>query len=176
VLTFLPKLFAQTYAGGPNTGTAVGGWLTTLALIVGLAGMFTAGRAVDRGARTPAVLLAGALGQAPFLALVGLIAGPALLPLMMATAFFHFFTQPPGNHLVAELVPARLRGLGYGLYFAVAFGVGSSGAVLGGWLSERVGLARAFGALSAALVPGIVAAGWLVAAGRGGLLGRDRID
>lgn len=164
VLTFLPKLFAETYGGGSRSGTAIGGALTTLALLVGLAGMFTAGRAVDRGARTSAVFLAGALGQGPFLVAVALAGGTVLLPLMMATAFFHFFTQPAGNHMVAELVPPRLRGLGYGLYFAVAFGVGSSGAVLGGWISERAGLARALGFLSAALVPGIVAAAFLARA------------
>jgi MFS family permease len=73
-------------------------------------------------------------------------------------AFFHFFTQPPANYLVAGFVPPRLRGLGYGVYFFVAFGTGSLGAAFGGWVSERAGLAQAFPALAVLLVPAIVAA------------------
>ena len=52
-------------AGG--TGTAVGGALATATLIVGLLGMWVAGRAADRGARPAWVFLFGAAGQMPFL-------------------------------------------------------------------------------------------------------------
>jgi hypothetical protein len=76
---------------------------------------------------------------------------------MMAVAFFHFFTQPPANHMVADFVPPRLRGLGYGVYFFVAFGTGSLGASFGGWVSDRHGLAQAFPALALLAVPAVAA-------------------
>ena len=45
-----------------------------------------------------------------------------LVPLFMGVSFFHFFTQPSGNHMVAEFTPPRLRGLGYGVYLLMTFG------------------------------------------------------
>jgi MFS family permease len=84
----------------------------------------------------------------------------------MSVAFFHFLTQPAGNHLVADFTPPRLRGLGYGLYFLMTFGAGALGASLGGWVSERVGLAYAFPALAAVLAPCLVAMAVLAALAR----------
>jgi MFS family permease len=156
--TFLPKLFATRYASDASAGTALGGLLTTLALLVGLVGMYAAGRAIDRGMQPARVFLIGALVQTPFLLAIAHVGDKGLLPLMMAVAFFHFCTQPAANYLVAGFVPPRLRGLGYGIYFFVAFGTGSFGAAFGGWVSEQRGLQQAFPALAILLVPAIVAA------------------
>jgi MFS family permease len=161
VTTFLPKFLGGRFAAGASNETAVGGALTTLALLTGLFGMYVAGRLVDRGLRPVSVFLVGTLLQAPFLVALGLLGGLALVPLAMALAFFHFFTQPPGNHMVARFTPPRLRGLGYGVYFLVAFGAGSLGASVGGFVSERVGLDIAFPALAALLVPAVIAVLWL---------------
>ena len=159
--TFLPKFFAVSYTDELTLGTALGGVLTTAALLVGLAGMYTAGRLVDRGHHAAFVFLIGGTLQIPLLVAIRWIAGPALLPLFMSVAFFHFFTQPAGNKLVAQLTPPRLRGLGYGIYFLMTFGAGSVGGVLGGWVSKRTGLASVFPALAALLVPSILAVGLL---------------
>jgi MFS family permease len=156
--TFLPKLFATRYAADSSSGTALGGLLTTLALLVGLLGMYVAGRAVDRKMRPARVFLVGALVQTPFLVAIFWVGDVGLLPILMAVAFFHFFTQPPANYMVADFVPPRLRGLGYGVYFFVAFGTGSFGAAFGGWVSEREGLQQAFPALALLLLPVILSA------------------
>jgi MFS family permease len=160
ITTFLPKLFATRYAleADPSASTALGGRLTTVALLAGLAGMYLAGRAVDRGIRPERVFLVGALAQTPLLLAIGYAGNTTLLPLMMTVAFFHFCTQPPGNFMVARFTPPRLRGMGYGIYFFVSFGLGSLGAALGGWISERHGLERAFSTLAFLLLPAIVAA------------------
>jgi MFS family permease len=165
--TFLPKLFATRYAEGAPQSAAVSGLLTTLAMLVGLAGMFVAGRTVDRGMPPVRAFLVGAVVQAPFLVLVGWVAGPALVAATMAVAFFHFFTQPPANHMVADFTPPRLRGLGYGIYFFVVFGAGSLGASFGGWISERYDLALAFPALAVLAVPAVAATIALAVALRG---------
>jgi len=156
--TFLPKFFAKSYASGTSAGVALGGLLTTLALLSGVAGMYVAGRGIDRGTSSARVFLAGAVAQLPFLAALGFAGGPALLPLAMLAAFSHFFTQPPGNRLVVEFTPPRLRGLGYGIYFLVAFGAGSLGATVGGWVSEHRALESVFPALAIVGLPGVLAA------------------
>jgi MFS family permease len=158
ITTFLPKLFATRFAPEGTSGAALGGWLATAALLVGLAGMYVAGRAIDRKVAPARVFLAGAVIQAPFLVAVAWAADPTLLPLLMAVAFFHFVTQPSGNYMVAEYVPPRLRGMGYGVYFFVSFGMGSVGASIGGWVSEREGLELAFPAMAMLLVPAVAAA------------------
>ncbi len=157
ITTFLPKLLGTRYASDAGASTAIGGFLTTLALLTGLLGMYVAGRLLDRGVQPARVFLVGALVQTPLLVAIAYVGNPGLLPLMMTVAFFHFITQPPGNYMVADFVPPRLRGLGYGIYFFVAFGAGAFGAMFGGWVSERAGLARAFAALAALLVPSILA-------------------
>lgn len=156
ITTFLPKLLGTRYAAEAGASTAIGGLLTTLALLTGLLGMYVAGRAVDRGVHPARIFLVGALVQTPLLLAIAYAGNFTLLPLMMTVAFFHFITQPPGNYMVAKFVPPRLRGLGYGIYFFVAFGAGSFGAAFGGWVSERSGLNWAFAALAILLVPSIV--------------------
>jgi MFS family permease len=155
--TFLPKLFATRYSSDPAEGTALGGALTTAALLVGLAGMYIAGRSVDRGMTPARALLYGVVLQAPFLVAIYYSGSLFLLPLMMAAAFFHFFTQPAANHLVASYVPPRVRGLGYGIYFFISFGTGSLGAIVGGWISENRGLSQIFPAMALLLIPAFVA-------------------
>ena len=49
----------------------------------------------------------------------------ALLLISMVFALFHFAGQPVGNSLVAKYTDTSGRGLGFGIYFASAFGIGS---------------------------------------------------
>jgi MFS family permease len=157
VTTFLPKLFAINASSDPGTGTVIGGALTTAALLLGLVGMYVAGRLIDRGVRASWVFLAAALFQMPFLIAIGYIGGPMLLPLAMGVSFFHFMSQPAGNLMVSILTPPQLRGLGYGIYFFIGFGAGSVGSTISGWISEREGLAFSFTVLAAFLLPAIAA-------------------
>ena len=155
--TFLPKLLSTTYTANVQTGTAVGGALTTAALLFGVVGMHTAGRISDSGRHPASVFLWGAALQAPLLVAMAYVGGPALFALAVAVAFFHFFTQPVGNQLVAQLTSPSARGLGYGLYFFVAFGAGSTGAALSGWVSDNLGLSAIFAVLAGVLAPAVLA-------------------
>lgn len=128
VTTFLPKFFATRLTDEASTGTALGGLLTTLALAVGLVGIWAGGRLADRGVAAPVLFLLGAAAQIPFLVALGYLGSPGLVPAAMGVAFFHFLTQPAGNYMVADFTPPRLRGLGYGVYFFMSFGAGSVGA------------------------------------------------
>jgi predicted MFS family arabinose efflux permease len=155
--TFLPKFFAISYTEDASLGTALGGAMTTIALLVGLVGMYTAGKMADSGLSPALVFLMGALFQIPFLLAIAYFGGVALLPLAMGVSFFHFFTQPVGNQMVAAFTPPRLRGLGYGLYFLTVFGAGSFGAGISGWVSEHVSLAYSFAALAGIALPAVLA-------------------
>jgi MFS family permease len=155
--TFMPKFFAVSYASDPEGGTALGGALTTATLLIGLLGMYVAGRLSDGGIRAPWVFLVGVTLQIPFLVALGFAGRPTLVPLAMSVAFFHFLTQPVANQMVAEFTPPRLRGLGYGVYFLMTFGAGSIGSTISGWVSERVDLASAFAALALVLAPSVLA-------------------
>ena len=157
IATFLPKFLAVTYATSSRIGTAIGGTLTTAALLVGLGGMWLAGRAIDRGTHPARAFLIGALAQAPFLVAIAFVPGAFALPLFMGVAFFHFFTQPAGNHMVADFTPPRLRGQGFGIYFLMTFGVGALVASIGGFVSVRWGLSWTFPVLAAILAPCVVA-------------------
>jgi MFS family permease len=151
--TFLPKLFAVSYTQDVSSGVALGGALTTGALLVGMAGMYAAGRLSDSGRHPAAVFFLGAVAQGPLLVAMAHFSGPLLVPLAMGVAFFHFWTQPVGNQLVAQLTPPHARGLGYGAYFFLAFGAGSAGAGLSGWVSDTFGLVYIFPVLAVLLVP-----------------------
>ena len=135
----------------------IGGFWTTVALFTGLAGMYVAGRLSDRGRHPATVFMIGAALQVPFLILIPRVDGLLTVPLVMGVAFFHFFTQPVGNQLVARLTPPEMRGVAYGLYFLLSFGLGAGGAYLGGWVSERYGLPLAFMALAVLAVPAVLA-------------------
>ncbi len=158
--TFLPKAFALAAGAEGAEAAAVGGAFTTAALIVGVAGMYGAGRAIDAGWSRPKMFLGAAALQIPFLLLLGMTgAGPmGLLPIAMGLALFHFMTQPIANNMVADYTPARLRGMGYGLYFLCMFGAGSVGSTYAGWVSETWGFSWIFPALAILLIPPIFAA------------------
>jgi MFS family permease len=181
ITTFLPKFFAVSFAKDHSFSTAIGGALTTIALLVGLGGMYVAGRMIDRGSRPVTIFLIGAVFQTPFLLMIGWVSVTPLVPLFMGVSFFHFFTQPAGNHMVAEFTPPRLRGLGYGVYFLMTFGAGSLGAIVAGWVSENVGLQSVFPVLAGVLLPSILAIvllGWIGRRDRRtlGVTGPGRID
>jgi len=151
--TFLPKLFAVSYGRDVSSGVALGGLLTTGALLVGMAGMYASGRISDAGRHPAGVFFLGAIAQGPLLVAMAYLSGPSLVPLAMGVAFFHFWTQPVGNQLVAQLTPPNARGVGYGAYFFLAFGAGSAGAGLSGWVSDAFGLAYIFPVLACLLLP-----------------------
>jgi MFS family permease len=86
--TFLPKLFAISYTQDVSSGVALGGALTTGALLVGMAGMYAAGRLSDSGRHPALVFFLGAVAQGPLLVAMAHFSGPLLVPLAMGVAFF----------------------------------------------------------------------------------------
>jgi MFS family permease len=79
----------------------------------------------------------------------------------MIFAFFHFAGQPVGNNLVAKYTDERGRGLGFGIYFASAFGIGSFASGFCGMIADRFGLGKIFFVLGGLNFLGFLAMSYL---------------
>lgn len=145
VMTFLPTYLAQKVqiAFLPIESVALGGMMSTIALLFGTIGQYLGGSLSDR--YLPEKIYFGAyLLGAPFLFLVGLSTNVALVLSTLAYAFFYFSTQPSGDHLLARYTSVRFRATGYGIYFFLTYGVGSFGATLSGYMADLFGLEWVF--------------------------------
>jgi predicted MFS family arabinose efflux permease len=157
VMTYLPTYFSQRLDGGVFTGHDVlkGGTFATLTLLVGVVGQFVGGHLTVRYKleRLFAFLM---MLTVPLLFMMSVLSNYALFFTAMAFAFFHFSTQPVGNNLIAQYTDPRGRGLGFGLYFAMAFGVGSLASGFCGMIADRFGLNEVFSSLAAVVFLGFL--------------------
>lgn len=145
VMTFLPTYLAQKVQIDflPIESVALGGMMSTIALLFGTIGQYLGGSLSDR--YLPEKIYFGAyLLGAPFLFLVGLSTNVALVLSTLAYAFFYFSTQPSGDHLLARYTSVRFRATGYGIYFFLTYGVGSFGATVSGYMADLFGLEWVF--------------------------------
>ncbi len=158
LMTFLPAYFSQELSGGIFVGSDLikGGTFATLTLLVGIFGQFLGGQLTARYnlEKLYAVLL---IMTVPMLFLMSVTTNYALFFITMAFAFFHFAGQPVGNNLVAKYTDERGRGLGFGIYFAAAFGVGSLASGFSGAIADRYGLGKIFFVLGGLIFLGFLA-------------------
>ncbi len=158
LMTFLPAYFSQELSGGIFVGSDLikGGKFATITLLVGIFGQFLGGQLTARYnlEKLYAVLL---IVTVPMLFLMSVTSNYALFFVTMAFAFFHFAGQPVGNNLVAKYTDERGRGLGFGIYFASAFGIGSLASGVSGVIADRYGLGNIFFALGALIFLGFLA-------------------
>lgn len=145
VMTFLPTYMAQKVHIDflPIGSVALGGMMSTVALLFGTVGQYIGGLLSDRYL-TENIYFGAYLLGAPFLFLVGLSGDLYVVLSALAYAFFYFSTQPTGSHLIAHYTSARFRGTGYGVYFFLTFGVGSFGSTLSGYMADLLGLEWVF--------------------------------
>lgn len=145
VMTFLPSYMAQKVHIEflPVGSVALGGMMSTVALLFGTVGQYIGGYLSDRYLSEKIYFGAHLLG-APFLFLVGFSSDFLVVLFALAYAFFYFSTQPTGNHLVAHYTSVRFRATGYGIYFFLAFGVGSFGSTMSGYMADLLGLEWVF--------------------------------
>ena len=141
VLTFLPTYMGQKVQIDflPIGSVALGGMMSTIALLFGTIGQYMGGTLSDRYLPEKVYFGAHLLGV-PFLFFVGLSTNLFMVFSALAYAFFYFSTQPAGAHLLARYTSVRFRGTGYGIYFFLNFGVGSFASTLSGYIADRLGL------------------------------------
>ncbi len=157
VTTYLPTYFTQRLNGGIFGGHSVlkGGAFTTMTLLMGVVGQFLGGQLSGRYKleRLFAVLT---ILTVPCLIMMSVLSNFSLFFIATAFALFHFSSQPVANTLIADYTDPRGRGLGYGLYFAASFGVGSLSSGFCGMIAKRFGLSQVFPVLALAIFLGFL--------------------
>ncbi len=148
VMTFLPTYMAQKVQIDflPIESVALGGMMSTVALLFGTIGQYMGGNLSDRYLPEKVYFGAFLLG-APSLFILGLSTNLSVVLSALVYAFFYFSTQPTGSHLLARYTSVRFRGTAYGIHFFLGFGVGSFASSLSGYLADLLGLEWVFHAM-----------------------------
>lgn len=147
-VVFLPAFMAEV-GGLGHAAAAKGGALSAVVLLVGAGGQLVGGRLAEAEGRTVALRYAGLYGLAVVTGLAVRAAGARPLAVALAglMSALIFVGQPLTNQLVARATEAGRRGVAYGTYFSLSFGVGSLAGAAGGLVADRSGLAAVFGFL-----------------------------
>lgn len=143
--TFLPSYMAKrvSFQIFSLDSVAIGGMLSGIALFMGIFGQYLGG------------LLAQGKNLERNFVYICFIGCPLLLAMTFATDllffllaltyfFFNFFVQPMNNTLIAHHTPVSMRGTAFGIYFSVAFGMGSLSSSFSGFIAQRFGLQWVF--------------------------------
>lgn len=121
-------IFAQT--------TTQSGLLLGLFFAGGVPGQYLGGAMADRGSRIRPVILA-TLGCVAAAFAVPFFAGAfALYTLAFILGLFVFMVQPAMTALVSDATDPRVRGLAFGVFFAMTNGAGGLSPLLAGLLGE----------------------------------------
>ncbi len=152
-VVFLPAFMAEVGGLGPGAA-AKGGALSAAVLMVGAGGQLVGGRLAEAEGRTVALRYSGLYGAAVLAGLAVRAAGATPLAVVLAglMSALIFVGQPLTNQLVARATEAGRRGVAYGTYFSLSFGVGSLAGTAGGLVADRSGLAAVFGFLGVVAV------------------------
>jgi len=145
IMTFLPAYMGQNvHLSFLNLDTvALGGTITTIALLSGAVGQYMSGRMLDT--HRPEKLYLGTIVIGTiFLFLMARTSNILLVVSTILFALFYFATQPVQNYLLSMFFPEHRHGLGYGIHFFLSFGVGSTAAAVSGYLADRLGLESVF--------------------------------
>lgn len=145
IMTFLPiYMGTRVNLGVMNLNTVtLGGTIATLALASGAVGQYLAGRLVDRHSAERLYLIAVMIGMICVF-VMSFSTNVLLVISAVIYAFFYFSTQPIQNYLISRYLPEHRHGLGYGIHFFLAFGVGSTAAAISGYIADQVGLEAVF--------------------------------
>ena len=161
-LTFLPLYLGRRLAGdsSPERAAAIGGYIVTGALTIGMGAQWLGGQLGARYSPTRLFAL-GHMASVPCLLLLATADGVLLVVAAALFAFGHFLAQPLGNALVAEYTSVANRERAFGWYFALAFGLGAFASSIGGEVGARYALESIFLLLSAVAAVACAAAWWL---------------
>lgn len=146
-------------------GAGKGGLFTTMALLVGMLGQYLGGHLSDKRRKTRLYLSFNFISL-PFIILIGLTSGTAVVFIAAAFSLFHFANQPVENSLIAHYTPSRLRSSSYGLKFFLTFGIGSFASGFAGYIADHFGFNSVFFALSGVLVMILILITFLVIAAK----------
>ena len=165
-LTFMPFLFTYKVTLWKGLDPiAVGGVVTTAALMTGMIGQWLGGRAAEKYSLTLFLIPLWTVVSISLM-FMGITEQYVLVIWAFLFTLFIFAGQPVSNTLLASYSSLKSRGKWYGLNMAIGFGIGSFSSTLSGYVAEKYGIGEVFVFLSIIMIPGILLAIWLHLLGR----------
>jgi len=162
--TAMPKLFDERL--GQDSDVLRTGSLVTAALLFGVLAQIAGGYLADRFPLRR-VYLTGFWVQAPLLAALAYVGGPAIVPAAAVLIFFNTGITPAENALLARYTPANWRATAFGAKFVLAIGVASASTALVALVHNATGsFALLFVGLAAVAAASALAAHGLPRQGR----------
>ncbi len=145
IMTFLPVYMGENIHIFNINKVAIGGYITTLALISGSVGQYISGKIVDKYSREKIYFFLIIFGSIFVLTMAFAKNYPIILiGAAVFYALFYFAVQPVQNYIISTYLPSHRHGIGYGALFFLTFGVGSTAAALSGYIADKFGLVFIF--------------------------------
>ncbi len=162
IMTFLPIYLGENvdFSFFGIDKVALGGAIATLCLMSGAIGQYITGRLTDKYRPEMLYFICVTTG-AVIVFMISFASDIFLILSAMLYAFFYFAVQPIQNYIIASYLPARIHGLGYGIHFLLTFGVGSTAAVVSGYIADHMGLYFIFYVMGICYVLSAIAGGIL---------------
>ena len=135
--TVMPKLLADRLSGWIEGTSSVGLVVMGMYLCTGLTQLY-GGHLADRFPAKTVYILTSAF-QAPALIVAAVIAGPAIVPVLMLALALHVMSIPAEGSLLARYTPSKHRSLAFGAKFVIALGIAPVGIMLAAWVEQTTG-------------------------------------
>jgi FSR family fosmidomycin resistance protein-like MFS transporter len=163
IMTFLPAYMGQKVQISfiELDTITLGGTAATFALLFGTIGQYIGGRLSDRCQPEKIYFFALVIGTFWVFSMTR-TENILLVISAILYAFFYFATQPVQNYLLSCYIPQHRRGIGFGIHFFLAFGVGSTAAAISGYLADHFGLISVFYTMGLCYVTATVLSGILL--------------
>ncbi len=150
-LSFMPLHLADLFAGF-SARELVGGGLTSLVLACGILGQLLGGRWGDQFPRQKAAVVLIAL-NIPLLTVMTFLQGASWMIAALMWGVMSFAYQPVSNALISDFSNPRQRGMWFGIFHGLSFGVGALASTLAGAVGDYWGTAAIFAVMGLLLLP-----------------------
>jgi predicted MFS family arabinose efflux permease len=145
-MMYFPKHFVQNIDFALDD-VAAAGFLVSMVTLSGALGQMMGGILCDRLRRPEYAYLLVFVFSTPLFFCIWLLKDWGLFLVSLVFAPFFFAWQPIQNTLIAKYAVQKVHGLSYGVNFLLIMGVGSLAASVGGYITDKAGVASVFAVL-----------------------------
>jgi MFS family permease len=145
-MMYFPKHFIQNIHFALND-VAIAGFLVSMVTLSGILGQMMGGALCDKLRRPEYAYLLVFVFSTPLFFSIWLLKDWMLLGVSLVFAPFFFAWQPIQNTLIARYAVQKAHGLSYGVNFFLIMGIGSLAASVGGYVTDKAGVATVFAVL-----------------------------
>lgn len=145
-MMYFPKHFVQNIHFALND-VATAGFLVSMVTLSGMLGQMMGGTLCDKLRRPEYAYLLVFVFSTPLFFSIWLLRDWVLFGASLIFAPFFFAWQPIQNTLIAKYAVQKAHGLSYGVNFLLIMGIGSLAASVGGYVTDKTGVATVFAVL-----------------------------